>query len=380
LSGEQDFAAGFLGLNGHWYQLVDEEPADRAGEAEESPFAPNEEPAVSPNCARPRTLEATPLSEIEMKSIRWLEKPLWQRSAFQLLAGSKGAGKGTYLAGLAARITRAGANVIFVATEDSAAIDLKPRLVAAAAVIERCFVIECHVKLPDDVGRLRELLEGVGEVALLVIDPVANHIGNRNSNSDGEVRDAIAPLNKLADELGCLIVGVRHPGKDRSRGALASILGSTAWVDTPRAVVVIAADDEDEQIRHIQVVAGNRTLNGAGQEFRIEAVEVAGLAEPITLAVELGESGKSVDELLAKQASSDKRVPAERVQEIILRELEQGERPRRELDEAVGRETGAKPDSVYKSGLEPLRKEGRIKARKAGTTGGWYWTLKEAAP
>ncbi len=59
------------------------------------------------------------------------------------------------------------------------------------------------------------------------------------------------PLNKLADELGCLIIGVRHLKKDRSSGALASILGSTAWADVPRAVVMIAKDDVDEDVRHI---------------------------------------------------------------------------------------------------------------------------------
>ena len=71
------------------------------------------------------SLLSIPASQITMRSIEWLEKPLWQRSAFQLLAGAKGAGKGTYLAGLAARISHDGQNVLFVSTEDSAEIDLE---------------------------------------------------------------------------------------------------------------------------------------------------------------------------------------------------------------------------------------------------------------
>ena len=51
------------------------------------------------------SLLSIPASQITMRSIEWLERPLWQRSAFQLLAGAKGRGKGTYLAGLAARIS-----------------------------------------------------------------------------------------------------------------------------------------------------------------------------------------------------------------------------------------------------------------------------------
>ena len=73
---------------------------------------------------------------------------------FELLAGAKGAGKGTYLAGLAARVSRT-ANVLFASTEDSAEIDLKPRLVAAGAEMEQCFLIQQHIQLPADVDELR---------------------------------------------------------------------------------------------------------------------------------------------------------------------------------------------------------------------------------
>jgi hypothetical protein len=304
-------------------------------------------------------LAAEPLVDIQMRSIEWLERPLWQRSAFQLLAGIKGSGKGTYLASLAARITRAGANVLFVSSEDSTEIDLKPRLVAAGADIERCFTITQHVRLPDDVLDLEILARSLGGVRLFVIDPLANHIGDNNSNSDAEVRDAIAPLNGLADRLGCLLIGVRHPGKDRSRGALASILGSTAWVDTPRAVVMIALDDEDAAVRHVQVVAGNRSLNGNAQAFRIEAVPVEGLTEPITRAVELGESTKDVETLIGAQPAESK---TDRARDLILDILErEGDQESDTLDAQVARETGLAARTV-RNARNGLRNQGLVKA------------------
>jgi hypothetical protein len=289
---------------------------------------------------------ATPMAEIEMRSIEWLERPLWQKSAFELFAASKGAGKGTYLAGLAARISNAGQNVVFISTEDSASIDLKPRLVAARANIDRCSVIRQPVRLPEDIEGLRAMAERLGGVGLLVIDPVANHIGDRNSNSDSEVRDAIAPLNRLADELGCLLIGVRHPGKDRSRGAVASILGSTAWVDVPRAVVMIAVDDQDPTVRHIQVVAGNRSLNGAAQSFRIEAVPITGLDEPITVAVDLGESTKSVDTLLTAQPTGEES-KSDQARDRILDLLEgEGDQDSDVLDARIAADTGLKAKTI----------------------------------
>lgn len=326
----------------------------------------------------PSKLAAVRLTDVTMRSIEWLEKPLWQQSAFELLAGAKGSGKGTYLAGLGSRISHTSRNVVFISSEDSVEIDLKPRLVAAGADMERCYCIEQTVRLPDDVEELRVLGRDLGGIGLLVIDPVANHIGNRNSNSDSEVRDAIGPLNALADDLGCLLIGVRHPGKDRSGGALASILGSTAWVDTPRAVVMIAVDDEDDLVRHIQVVAGNRSLNGSAQTFRIEAVEVDGLKEPITRAVLLGESTKSIDELLETKSTGGKtRVSSVLVKNVIIRALETGEKSREYLDSECADELGVNPDTVYKSGLEPLKKDDRISCRKESFTGGWVWRLED---
>ena len=40
------------------------------------------------------------------------------------------------------------------------------------------------------------------------------------------------------------------------------------------------------------------------------------------------------------------------------------------------RRLGVNPDTVYKSGLEPLRKEGAIVSRKSDWDGGWYWQRK----
>ena len=58
-------------------------------------------------------------------------------------------------------------------------------------------------------------------VGLIVVDPVGNHLGGVDTDKEGLVREAIEPLNPMADRLDCMIVGVRHLGKDASRGALA---------------------------------------------------------------------------------------------------------------------------------------------------------------
>ena len=129
-------------------------------------------------------------------------------------------------------------NVLIVSTEDSASIDLKPRLEAAGADHERWhLIVDKEFLLPRDLYRLEDLAAAFGDVGMIVIDPIGNNIGGVDTDKEGAVRNAIAGLNRLADEVACMVLGVRHLTKSRLNGALSAVLGSTAWVDLPRAVL-----------------------------------------------------------------------------------------------------------------------------------------------
>jgi Bifunctional DNA primase/polymerase, N-terminal/AAA domain len=323
------------------------------------------------------------LSDIVMRSIVFLDKPLWQASAFHLVVGRKGVGKGTVLADLAARTTRGELgekrNVVWIGSEDSAAIDIKPRVVAAKGDPQRVILIKDWIQLPRDIERLGKTLVEIGDVGLLIIDPVGNHITGKNSNSDTDIRDAIAPLNDLADEYETMIIGVRHLSeKEAKAGAIAAILGASAWVQVPRAVIGIARDRSDASLSHIQCLIGNRLPpETPGRVFRIEGVTIKGLENEITRAVWNGDSTESVEELLSGGRDAKQGVPAEQVQAVVLEELGQGERTREDLNKACKAVLGVNADTVYKSGLGPLKDEERIRARKDGLNGPWYWRLSD---
>jgi AAA domain-containing protein len=312
-----------------------------------------------------------------------VDKPLLQADAFHPIAGRKGQGKGTLLASIAARVTRGELgerrNVVWIGSEDSAAIDIRPRIVAAGGDDTRVLVVKSGwIQLPRDIEEIRRAMEEIGEVGMLVIDPVGNHITGKNSSGDTDIRDAIAPLNDLADRHGCILVGIRHlTEKEATGGAISAILGASAWVQVPRAVIVVARDDVDAGISHIQCIAGNRLPpETPGRSFRIEGVLLPGLENEVTRAVWIGDSTKDIETLIGNGANAD-RIPAARVQELILAELASGEKSRKYLDAAAKDELGANSDSVYKSGLQPLRNDDRIKARKDGTTGPWLWRLSD---
>lgn len=323
-------------------------------------------------------LAAVCLDKVEMRPIAWLDKPFLQRSAFQLIAGPKGVGKGTWLARVTANMTRGvygrAQNVLLVSSEDSAAIDIRPRLNAAHGDDSRVYLIRSEFALPRDLDRLRDLALKIGDIGLIVIDPVGNHLDGVDTDKEGAIRHALRGLNQLADDLDCTILGIRHLGKARLNGALAAVLGSVAWVDLPRAVLAFAADDEDDMTFHVQVVAGNRSGRSAAQAYRIELRDV-GLGEPVTYAVELGESGKSVDQLLATY-SVPRGAKRESAKELILRELAKGPQTLDYLKAVAAAETDASGQTVWRA-ANALKAEGKAKPFNNGPGTPWHWRLTE---
>lgn len=324
-------------------------------------------------------LSAVILKTIKPRTIEWIDKPFLQGSAFHLVAGPKGVGKGTWLARIMAKQTTgvygANRNVLLVSTEDSAGIDIHPRLKAANGDAAHVHLITSAFTLPDDLDRLRELALEIGNVGAVIIDPIGNHLKGADTDKEGAVRNAIHGLNALADDLTCIIIGVRHLTKARSSGALAAVLGSVAWIDLPRAVLAFAPDDEDDMVFHIQVVAGNRSGRGAAQAFRIELRDV-GLTEPVTYAADLGESGKSVDQLLTT-SNVPKGAKRESIKELILRELAKGERPMDYLKSVAIAEIDACGETVWRAANE-LKAEEKVAVGNSGMGTPWLWRLRES--
>jgi hypothetical protein len=355
-----------------------EEPVaiDMSGIAEEIA----ERRARDADRGRPRRLASVPepgptpslrwerLSEIEMRSIVFIDKPLLQADAFHLVAGRKGMGKGTLLSEIAARVTRgelgAKRNVVWIGSEDSNAIDIRPRILAAKGIDARVIVVaEGWVQLPRDVEEIRAEMDALGEVGMLVIDPVGNHISGKSSNADTDIRDAIAPLNAIADDFECMVFGVRHlTEKEVKAGALGAILGASAWVHVPRAVLVVARDDVDAQLSHVQCVAGNRLPpDTPGRMFRIEGVTLPGLENEVTRAVWLGDSGKNVETILASTGNGKEPTMSAEARELILDILEnEGEQESDALDARVATATGASAKTVQNTRVK-LSNDGLVK-------------------
>ena len=242
-------------------------------------------------------VDETALSEVESKSVEWHLKPFVQVAAFHLLAGDGGIGKGSWLAHLTAQITTGKTehlghpqNVLVVASEDSAEIDLKPRVLAAGGDPSRVFVLKKHVLLPRDIGYLEDKIEqrrkGRG-TGIVIIDPISNHIGGASGDDESAVRKAINELNFVAERTGCTIFGVRHITKSDNVG-VKSVLGSVAWVNSPRVILMLERlgnGSYDTGSRVLKVVKSNRGQKGQQKHYRLVGTQVPGVSSDVPLIV-----------------------------------------------------------------------------------------------
>ncbi|OAI49307.1 hypothetical protein AYO43_03135 [Nitrospira sp. SCGC AG-212-E16] len=181
--------------------------------------------------------------------------------ALTLIAGDPGLGKSTLTLELAARWSRGEADgdlrgnpvdVFIASAEDSAETTLKPRLIVAKADLSRVHIVQMRVKglmggitLPNDVAAVADRMRSLG-AKIFIIDPLSAHLSMRvNSWKDQDLRQALAPLARVAEELRAAIVSVLHLNKDEKKNVLGRIGGTMAAVAAARSVLLAAPDSDD---------------------------------------------------------------------------------------------------------------------------------------
>jgi hypothetical protein len=226
-----------------------------------------EDAAASANgAAHSRRLVLTPASEITPRPVLWGWDERLPANHVSLIAGREGIGKSLLLIWATARITRGelpgiyygtARTVFYCATEDSWQHTIVPRLIAAGADLERVYRVEVEsieasagtsvmveLSMPRDCDLLAAEIKRL-EVALVALDPLMSAVDRKvDTYNDREMRTVLEPLARLADETGCMVVGLGHFNKSADSDPLNLITGSRAFTAVVRAVLAAARDPE----------------------------------------------------------------------------------------------------------------------------------------
>jgi hypothetical protein len=203
-----------------------------------------------------REVYAQAANEIQIEAPEWLIEGELPMGGISLIAGREGCGKSNYWADLAARVTTGRLSaldgrtpgVAVMATEDSWASVIAPRLACAGARLDRIYRIgvrdldvgtDLTLSLPDDLEGLEALIIEK-DIGLVVLDPLISRLRESlDTHKDAEVRQALEPLTALAEKTHTTVIGLIHVSKMQTDDPLTSIMGSRAFGAVARSVLYV---------------------------------------------------------------------------------------------------------------------------------------------
>jgi hypothetical protein len=270
-------------------------------------------------------------------------------------------------------------NVIILSAEDDPADTIKPRLIAAGADLKRCHVLQAvktfregkegvrTFDLTRDVNRLAVEMEKIGNVRLVIIDPISAYLGATDSHNNADMRGLLAPLSAMAAQHGAAIMLVTHMNKSNEQDALLRVIGSIGLIAAARAGYAVLKDRERHDIRYIVPLKNNIGNDRDGFAFHIESVT---LPEGIRTSKILWHDGMvNAHAILRPENKSETNGAHGFLKEL----LSGGAMPAKDVLE--------NGDSAGYSKAALQRAASRLKVirKKTGMEGGWVWALPEDA-
>ena len=249
-----------------------------------------------------RKLRSRKGSEIKPEQIVWIWRGRIAKGKHTALAGEPGVGKSTLLYWIAATITRGSlwpcsegtapkGSVVLLSAEDGPADTIVPRFLAAGGDPDKLHIITAveteegvgAFSLQADLHALEEKVREIGDVVLIIIDPISSYMGAADGHSNTDVRSVLEPLNEMADRLGVAILSNSHFSKagaaNKSR-ASHRVIGSTAFTALPRAVFSVVQDAEDDGRKLLLHLKNNIAPAAKGLAYRLAETVATYIGDP----------------------------------------------------------------------------------------------------
>jgi hypothetical protein len=368
------------GEAGEWARRVDERQLERAWNNNNTP---------QNQAAATRPLISRRIDQFERRDLEWLWWPFLPLGMITLMVGDKAVGKSSVALDIAARISTGAAwprfgddkkeraphgSVILLCKENDISRIIRPRLEAAGADIGRIYTLGYAV--PDDpdlldplerldttVNELQRLVEEIGDVKLIVVDPLTDYLGKIDMNSDSAVRTLLTPLGRLASRYDLAILNILHVNKKVDLPGRYRALGSVGFRNVAQSTVVVAKNDK---------VPGERLMiqDAANLVAETRAVSFSMVTRGHYHRVDWGSDWEEadIDEIMADKRKSKKGEAGNLLQQWLA----DGALP---VDELRQR---AKKHGIGWRTMQDAGQEVGVHSYKEGVTGRWWWRLKRA--
>lgn len=305
-----------------------------------------------------------------------------------LVVGVEGVGKGNLIAWLLARVSRGELpgslngvpkRVAITGDEDSFEHIWVPRLHVAGADLDRVRYIESGrngvLDVKEDAEPLRDFIAQQG-IAVLYFDQLLDNLGVTDSWKDKQVRDALAPLRSIVQELGVAMLATMHPNK-RGGSFRDRLSGTPAFNAMSRSSLLVAPHPNEPGRAVVVRGKGNYSAEPPAFEFRIEPCDLTvgrGKGKRYLTAsriVNERETSLRADDVLDSGGGRSRREDSKAAlaRRVLSEMFADGEERRAaEVQEALFTQYQLTPRITTRAATElGLKKEQR------GFPGAWYW-------
>ena len=347
-------------------------------------------------------------SSVDPRPIKWLWPGRLAIGKATLLGGDPGLGKSQLSIFIASTISKAEEwpcgegkspkrSVVMLSAEDGVADTIVPRSMAAGADRDKINIVTAvHdedgtgrriFNLTQDLDALEALVMRLGDVGLVIIDPVDAYIGgNIDSHKNAAVRAVLEPISEMADRLGVAILALTHFSKQTANRAIYRFIGSIAHIGAARIAFAVVADPEDKTRILLLHAKNNLAPSQKGLAFRIQQHLVTddGVIGSSIFFESEHVTDLSADEALAAENGVGQTTAKDEVKEFLLTILANGRVTIPDI-EAEARSAGLLGEDKQMRQSKPFR-TAKVELHIVSTRQGfgpdaiYYWSLPEPTP
>ncbi len=332
------------------------------------------------------------LSDVVAESVTWAWDKRFPFGKLSIIDGDPGNGKSSLTMDVVARLstgspmpdgsasdTDGPVTSIIMTMEDGLGDTVRPRLEAAGADLSRVIALTYVLEepkgdaeqptkrlpsIPRDVEVLRAAIKKHG-ARFVVIDPLMAYLTS-DSHKDQEVRQGLAPLADLAEELGVAIVIVRHFNKAAGGSAIYRGGGSIGIIGAARSAMLVAKDPDDPDGARRVLASAKCNLSEPPQSL---AYHLEGAANGAVRVVWEGDSAHTASQLLAIPPDEEERSALSEAEDVLRTILVNGAMPAKEV-QSQARNAGIAERTLWRA-----KRSLGVVAAKVGFSQGWCWSL-----